>query len=149
MSSTDHALSPLAHAPGGVAASGALRLPGSETTGERAGRWLGSWPFLAGTAVVVVVATVLAVVAHGPPVAALVVVIGGLVLLEMPLLAVAVRSADRTSSGFAVDHLDSDRQLAGEIEELSDTVARLAIELARLNARLRTGAVSARRDAEP
>jgi hypothetical protein len=141
--------SPLVPEPGSsVAVLAGLRPVRPENPGQRAARWLGSWPFLVVTAVLVVAATVVAALGDAPPVAVLGLVIGGLVLLELPLLFMAVRSADRISSGLATDHLDSDRQLAGEVDELADTVARLAVELARLNARLRAGSPAVRKDAE-
>jgi hypothetical protein len=119
-----------------------------ETAGQRAARWLGSWPFLIATAVLVIVAMMVATLGDGAWVAVVALVVVGLVLLELPLLFMAVRTAGRVSSGLATEHLDFDRQLAGEVEELADTVARLAVELARLNARLRAGSPAIRRETE-
>jgi hypothetical protein len=148
-SSGDRPASPLVPDPGSsVAVLAGLRPVRPESSGQRAARWLGSWPFLAATAVLVVVAAVVAALGDAPPLAVVDLVLGGLVVLELPLLFMAVRSADRISSGLATDHLDSSRQLAGEVDELADTVARLAVELARLNARLRAGSPAVRKDTE-
>jgi hypothetical protein len=65
------------------------------------------------------------------------VVLTGVVLVELPLLFMLVDHADRTATELAIRQLESDKQMAAEISELADNEARLAIELARLNARLR------------
>jgi hypothetical protein len=112
----------------------------SAPAGERLG-WLGSWPFALATGAAVAVVAVWLLLRAGPSVAVLDVVLVGLVLVELPLLFRAVRAVDRASSGLATDQLDADRRLAGEVDELADTVARL-------NARLRSGPAGARRDGE-
>jgi hypothetical protein len=126
---------------------GAPMVP-ADSRALRLGRWLGSWPFVLASAVAVAVLTVLVVLRSGPSLAVLQLLLLGLVLVELPLLFVAVRSADRSAADLATDHLDSARRLAGEVDELADTVARLAVDLARLNARLRSTPSAAHPEAE-
>jgi hypothetical protein len=121
------------------------RAPGEEAA-IRVGRWIGSWPFAVGTLVLVTAAAVLTARRAGPSVAVLDVVVGGLVLAELPLLFMAVRHAHLTAAEFAGRHDDADKLQAAELRELSDTVAGLTVELARLNARLRTAPSSMRKD---
>jgi hypothetical protein len=130
----------------GAPAHAGLRSARAAVPGERLVHGLGSWPFVVASAVAVAVVAAAVLVAAGPTVAVLQLALIGLVLVELPLLFMAVRAADRASSGIAIDHLDADRQLAGEVDELADTVARLAVELARLNARLRSGSAAGRQE---
>jgi hypothetical protein len=114
----------------------------------RVGRWFGSWPVVVGTVVLVAAAAVLTARRTGASVVVLDVVVGGLVLAQLPLLFMTVRHADRAAAELAIHQLDTDKHQAAELRELSDTVARLTVELARLNARLRTELPSMRKDGE-
>jgi hypothetical protein len=114
----------------------------------RVGRWFGSWPVAVGTVVLVTAAAVLTARRIGASVVVLDVLIGGLVLAQLPLLFMTVRHAHRTAAELAVRQFDSDEHQAALLRELSDTVAGLAVELARLNARLRTEPPSMREDGE-
>lgn len=99
---------------------------------------VGTWAFAATTVAVVAVAFLLTDRQGGErPLVVLGVVLSGVVLVELPLLFMLVGHADRTAAELAIHQLESDKQMAAEITELADNEARLAIELARLNARLR------------
>jgi hypothetical protein len=140
---TNSAASRSPHRPGRwrPGAFGSLRPGGRVIPGTwpgRIGHWVGSWAFAAVTVVLVVVATVLTDrYGGGSPLAVLGVILTGLVLAELPLLFMLVGHADRTATELALHQLESDKQMAAQIGELADNEARLAVELARLNARLR------------
>ncbi len=118
-----------------------LRPTGRQLRREWPGRVahrVGTWAFAASTVAVVAVAVLLTDRQEGErPLVLLGVVLSGVVLAELPLLFMLVGHADRTAAELAIHQLESDKQMAAEITELADNEARLAIELARLNARLR------------
>ena len=104
----------------------------------RAGRRVGSSPFAAITVGALVLATVSTHRQGGDrALAVLAVVFVGVVLTELSLLCRLLVHADRTAAELAFHQLESDKHMAAEILELADNEARLAVELARLNARLR------------
>jgi uncharacterized membrane protein len=107
---------------------------------------LGSWPFLA-VAVALVGVGIDAAVAHDDragPAAALGLVLGGLAVVELSLVLMAVRRADRTAGRRALRELESMRRAAAGIHEVRDDVAALREDVARLVARLDTRRETAR-----
>ena len=123
-------------------------IPG-EWTG-RVGHWIGSWAFAAATVAGVAVSAVLTDRRSGDrPLVVLAVVLAGVVVAELPLLFMLVGHADRTATELAIHQLESDKQMAAEISELADNEARLAVELVRLNARLRASEEQADTEGTP
>jgi uncharacterized membrane protein len=99
---------------------------------------LGSWPFLA-VAVALVSVGIDATVAYDDragPTAALGLVLGGLAVVELLLVLMAVRRADRTAGELALHELESMRRAAAGIHEVRDDVAALREDVARLVVRL-------------
>jgi uncharacterized membrane protein len=99
---------------------------------------LGSWPFLA-VAVALVGVGIDAAVAYDDragPAAALGLVLGGLAVVELLLLLMAVRRADRTAGELALHELESMRRAAAGIHEVRDDVAALREDVARLVVRI-------------
>ncbi len=95
---------------------------------------LGSWPFLA-VAVALVGVGIDAAVAYDDragPAAALGLVLGGLAVVELLLVLMAVRRADRTAGELALHELESMRRAAAGIHEVRDDVAALREDVARL-----------------
>ncbi len=121
-----------------------VRSPEELTRRERAAAWvgdrIGSWTFVAVTVVLLEAGMVVAVRQDevDGAVAVLGVVVSGLVLLDLSILFMSIRRADRTAEELAMHHLDATRRTTAELEELSDQVERLAVEVARLDARIRT-----------
>jgi len=72
------------------------------------------------------------------PVAVLGVILCGLVVLDLSLLLMTARRADRTASELASYDLESKRRAAAAAADLRDEVDRLRAELARVAARLQT-----------
>ena len=111
-----------------------------ERAADRARDGLGSFTFAAGAAVLIGVTIVLAV-RHDDragPVAVLGLALSGLTLVELSLLLMAARRADRTAAESALYELESDRRAAAGVGELRDEVERLRGDLARLAARMET-----------
>jgi hypothetical protein len=61
--------------------------------------------------------------------------LSGLALLEVSLVLMAARRAERTTAEIALDHLDRSRRATAVAEDLRTEVQRLHAELARLAAR--------------
>ncbi|SFL57233.1 hypothetical protein SAMN04488085_113110 [Geodermatophilus ruber] len=100
---------------------------------------IGSWTFVVVIAVLLEVGMVAAIRQDevDGAVAVLGVVVSGLVLLGLSVLLMTVRRADRVAQELALHHLEATRRTAAELEELRGQVERLAVDVARLNARLR------------
>jgi uncharacterized membrane protein len=101
---------------------------------------LGSWPFLA-LAVALVGVGIGVAIAHDSragPAAALGLVLGGIAVVELLLVLMAARRADRTSAELALHELEAIRRAAAGIHEVRDEVVQLREDLARLVARLDT-----------
>jgi uncharacterized membrane protein len=93
---------------------------------------LGSWPFLA-VAVALVGVGIDAAVAYDDragSAAALGLVLGGLAVVELSLVLMAVRRADRTAGEPALHELESTRRAAAGIHEVRDDVAALCEDVA-------------------
>ncbi len=120
-----------------------VRSPEELTRRERAAAWvgdrIGSWTFVAATVVLLEVGMVVAVRQDevDGAVAVLGFVVSGLVLLDLSILFMAIRRADRTAEELAMHHLEATRRTTAELEELRDRLERLAVDLARLDARIR------------
>lgn len=119
---------------------------GSELTRrERAADWLGdrigSWTFVVAAGVVLGVVLVVAVRpgVHDGPVAVLGVVVAGLVLLDLSVVLMVVRRADRSAAELALQRLEATRRAAAELRDLGDQLDRMSVELGRLTARVRSG----------
>jgi uncharacterized membrane protein len=111
------------------------------TFGERAAdvvlRAAGSWAYWVLLACAIAVAGTL-VVRHdrnADAVALLSLGLSGLALLEVSLVLMAARRAERTTAEIALDHLDRSRRATAVAEDLRTEVQRLHAELARLAAR--------------
>jgi uncharacterized membrane protein len=121
-----------------------VRSPEQLTRRERAAAWvgdrIGSWTFVAVTVVLLEVGMVVAIREDevDGAIAVLGVVVSGLVLLDLSVLFMAIRRADRTAAELAMHHLESARRTTTALEELGAQVERVAVDLARLDARLRT-----------
>ncbi|WP_222272555.1 hypothetical protein [Modestobacter marinus] len=120
-----------------------VRSPDRLPRRERAAAWLadriGSWTFVVVVAVLLEVGMVAAVRQDrvDGAVALLGVVVSGLVLLDLSILLMTIRRADRTAEELAVHHLATTGRTAEELEELRRQVELLSVEVARLHARLR------------
>jgi uncharacterized membrane protein len=99
---------------------------------------LGSWPFLA-VAVALVgvgIGTAIANDGRAGPAATLGLVLGGLGVVELLLVLMAVGRADRTTAELALHDLESIRRAAAGIHEVRDEVGQLREDIAQLVARL-------------
>jgi uncharacterized membrane protein len=111
------------------------------TFGERAAdlllRAAGSWAYLVTLALAIAVAAALVVRRDdsADAVALLSLALSGLALLEVSLVLMAARRAERTATEIALDHLDRSRRATAVAEDLRGEVQRLHAELARLAAR--------------
>jgi uncharacterized membrane protein len=110
---------------------------------ERVAEWLGdrigSWTCVV-LIVVLLEAGMVAAVRQDEvdgAVAFLGVVVSGLVLLDLSILFMSVRRADRAAERLAMHHLEVTRQTTAELEELGDRLERLAVDVGRLDARIR------------
>jgi uncharacterized membrane protein len=111
----------------------------AERAADRARDALGSWAFVAATAVVATVGVGVAVGRDGAgPVTALGLALSGAAVVELSLVLVAAARADRTAAEVALHDLESDRHTAATLDELRQEVARLGDDLAWLTARLET-----------
>lgn len=121
-----------------------VRSGGRLSRGERAANLLrdglGAWGFaaaaagLAGAGIVVTLRR-----DGGDPFAVLVAVMSGAALVELSVLLMAARRADRTAGEVALYDLSSARREAAAVQELREEVERLRTELAALTARLQAG----------
>jgi uncharacterized membrane protein len=120
-----------------------VRSPERLPRGERVAAWigdrLGSWTFVVVMAVLLEIGMVAAVRQDevDGAVAVLGVVVSGLVLLDLSILLMAIRRADRTAEELAMHHLEATGRTAAEMAELGERIERLAVEVAQLNARIR------------
>ena len=99
---------------------------------------LGSWPFLA-LAVALVGAGIGAALAHdgrAGPAVALGLILGGIAVVQLLLVLMAARRADRTAAELARNELESIRRAAAGIDDVRDEVVQVREDLARLIARL-------------
>jgi uncharacterized membrane protein len=110
---------------------------------ERVAEWLGdrigSWTCVV-LIVVLLEAGMVAAVRQDEvdgAIAVLGVVVSGLVLLDLSILFMSVRRADRAAERLAMHHLEVTRQTTAELEELGDRLERLAVDVGRLDARIR------------
>ena len=115
------------------------RLPRRERAAGWIGGRIGSWTFVVLLAVLLAVGMVVAVRQDevDGAVAVLGVVVSGLILLDLSILLMAIRRADRMAAELAVHHLEATGRTAAEMAELGGDMERLAVEVARLNARIR------------
>jgi uncharacterized membrane protein len=110
------------------------------TIGERAAevvlRAAGSWTYLAAltVAIAVAVATVVGRDDRAGPVALLSLVLSALALLEVSLVLMAARRAERTTTEAALYDLDQGRRATAVAEDLRGEVQRLHADLARIAA---------------
>lgn len=119
-------------------------------TGDRAAdlarNSLGSWTFTSVGVVLVVAGVVTAVRRHEDAgLVVLGIVLSGLALMELSLILMTARRADRTAGEAAVYDLERDRREAAAIQDLRDEVERLRGDLAALTARIQAGAHSGER----
>jgi hypothetical protein len=116
------------------------RLSPGERAANRARNGLGSWTFAGTTAVLIAVAAAVAVRSddRAGPVAILGLALFGFAVVELSLVLMAARSADRAAAEVAVYDLEWDRRAAAVIDDVRDEVARLRADVARLTARLAT-----------
>lgn len=99
---------------------------------------LGSWPFLA-LAVALVGAGIGAALAHdgrAGPAVALGLILGGIAVVQLLLVLMATRRADRTAAELARNELESIRRAAAGIDDVRNEVVQVREDLARLIARL-------------
>jgi uncharacterized membrane protein len=101
---------------------------------DRVGAWAGSWVFVAVAAGALLAGLWLAGRRGAGALAVLAAVVSGLVLLELSVVLMAVRRADRNAGELALDHLAATERTTAEIRELADRLERLTVELARLTA---------------
>ena len=115
------------------------RLSRGERVADLARDRLGSWP-VALTGVTVLGAGIVLDVRRGRagPGVVLGLMLCGLVILDLSLVLMAARRADRTASELASYQLASDRRSAATVADLRDEVDRLRTDVARLSARLQT-----------
>jgi len=115
------------------------RLSRGERAADLVRDGLGSWPVTLVGAVLLGSGVAMAVRGGGAgPVAVLGVILCGLVVLDLSLLLMTARRADRTASELASYDLASKRRAAAAAADLRDEVDRLRAELARVAARLQT-----------
>jgi hypothetical protein len=117
-----------------------------ETAADGVRDALGSWPFLAAAVALVGIGIDAAVVYddRAGPAAALGLVLGGFVVVELSLVLMALRLADRMAGERALRELESMRRAAAGIHEVRDDVTALREDVARLVARLDTRRETAR-----
>jgi uncharacterized membrane protein len=115
------------------------RLPRRERAAAWIGDRIGSWTFVLVMAVLLEVGMIAAIRRDevDGAVAVLGVVVSGLVLLDLSILLMTIRRADRTAEELAMHHLEATGRTAAEMAELGGQLERLAVEVARLNARIR------------
>lgn len=120
-----------------------VRSPDGLPRRDRAAAWIGdrigSWTFVLVTAVLLEVGMVMAVRQDevDGAIAVLGVVVSGLVLLDLSILLMAIRRADRTAEELAMHQLDETRRAAAEMAELRGQLDQMAVEIARVHARMR------------
>jgi uncharacterized membrane protein len=117
------------------------QLPARDRVAAWIGDRIGSWTFVVGIAVLLAVGILVAVRRDEVDGATVLlgVVVSGLVLLDLSILQMTIRRADRAAEELAMHHLEVARGAAAETEELRGQLERLAVEVARLNARSRAG----------
>jgi uncharacterized membrane protein len=118
-----------------------------ERTAEVVARAAGTWSYLVLLAVAIVVAASVAVWQddRAGAVAMLSLVLSALALIEISLVLMAGRRADRKAGEAALYGLDQGRRATALAEELRAEVHRLHEDLARLAAQAERSAVEARR----
>jgi uncharacterized membrane protein len=105
---------------------------------------LGSWPVLV-LAVTVVGVGICVAVSHGDRTATVLgLVLAGIAVVELLLVLMAARRADKVVGELALDELESIRRAAAGIHEVRDEVVQVRADLARLVARLNAQRESAR-----
>jgi len=99
---------------------------------------LGTWPFLA-LAVALVGSGIDTALVHdgrAGPAAALGLILGGIAVVQLLLVLMAARRADRTAAELARNELESIRRAAAGIDDVRNEVVQVREDLARLIARL-------------
>ncbi len=113
------------------------RLGGGDHAAELLVRVAGSWCFLAVVIIGTGAGAAVTVLrdSRAGPVALLGLVLSALALVEVSLVLVAIRRADRIACDVARYHLDQARRAGAVVDELRDEVQRLRTDLARVAAR--------------
>jgi hypothetical protein len=116
------------------------RLTRSERAADLARSTVGSWTFLIVLVVLLAAGFTAAATLDGRAglAAMFAMALSGLALVEISLVLIVARRADRMASELALHDLDHERRAAAVADELRDEVERLRADLARLAARVET-----------
>jgi uncharacterized membrane protein len=134
----------------GPRAGGADPNPGAAgRTTDLLCRAVGSWTYLALLAAGIGVAAAVAVPGGGRPVALVGLGVSALAAVEVPVVLMAGRRAERIAADVAHHHLDQGRRVAAVAEELRAEMRRLHAELARIAAQAEVARSSPQSRAHP
>jgi uncharacterized membrane protein len=134
---------------GGADASPGRRPGAAERTTDLVCRAVDSWAYLAPLATGITVAAAVAVPGGSRPVALVGLGVSALAAVEIPVVLMAGRRAERIAAEVAHQHLDQGRRVAAVAEELRAEMRRLHDELARIAAQTEIARGSTQSRAHP